>query len=382
MVTPSYDPIIGGTETFVNQVTHKLNEIKIDTDIMTFNMNCKWSPFKGDQIRIEDGFRVWRASASNPRIFNFRGHTPYRELLNVHVIPKLGFSKIFAKYDIIHFHDDIDLSFPLFSYFIGTQKKPRLLHCHSLNHTYHSYRTNSLSRSFLRKVADIYVGLSTSSIGLLLNLGLPKSKLKILPNAVDTTVFRPNASKKFDNQILSVGRLSREKGIDVLLRALFHLDIPTRVLIIGPVGDRLYFEEIKSLIQKVNSETSHKAVHVGLVDKATLIRQYQEASLFVCPSISEPFGIVNIEALACGTPVIATNVGGIPDIVKDRVNGLLVPANRPLAIALALQELLSDRKSRERYGKRGRQIIQNSFSWNVVLEKLLKIYQGLLEAQP
>jgi glycosyltransferase involved in cell wall biosynthesis len=376
MVTPSYYPIVGGTETLVQQLALKLNERRgVHADVMTFNMEAKWIPSKKEEIREEEGFKVFRVSALNA--FEFRSHSPYSMLFNIHVIPKLNFVREFGKYDVIHFHDDIDLSFPLFSYFLRMNKEPKLLHCHSLAFTYERYRRNFLSGNLLRRVADLYVGSSSYSIRLLLNLGLPKAKLTTLPNAVDTKVFRPDENKKVDNVILYVARIVRYKGLVVLLRALFHLNIETHVIIIGPVGDPLYFSEVQHLIQKINAETRHRVAYLGLVDRNTFIKWFQKASVFVCPSLLETFGTVNLEALACGTPVIATRVGGIPDVVKDGVNGILVPPNDPLALASALQKLLENKKSRELYGRAGRKIVEKCFSWNFVLEELIKIYERL-----
>jgi len=378
MVTPSYYPIIGGTETYVQQLALKLSEWNLGVDIMTYNMSSKWAPVKREEITAENGFRVFKVSASNPRAFNFHSHSLYREIFNVHVIPRLTFSREFDKYDIIHFHDDVDLSFPMFSYLFSRGKKPRVMHCHSLDHTYFYYKKNFLPRGIFKNVADLYVALSSNSKKLLLDLGLPDSKLTILPNAVDTKVFQPKYEEKIDNLILHVGRLFPVKGLHILLESLFYVDIPVQLVAIGPFGDQQYSYRIEHLIQKLRNETLHEVIHIGPISKETLINWYQRASIFVCPSFSEPFGIVNLEALACGTPVIGTNVGGIPDIVKNGTNGILVPPNAPSALASAIKELLEDKRKRQLYGKKGREIVEKKFSWKVVMEKLVQTYDRML----
>jgi glycosyltransferase involved in cell wall biosynthesis len=210
-------------------------------------------------------------------------------------------------YDVIHFHDDIDLSFPFFSHLLRANDKPRLLHCHSLPYTYKGYKRNYLSGALLRKIADLYIALSKYTVRLLLDLGLPKNKVTILPNAVDTVAFRPTGNKA-ENTVLYAARITPQKGLDVLLNALFYLDVQTHLIIIGPVGDRSFFSKIEYLMQKVIKETSHTITYLGCVDKSTLIDCHQKASVFVCPSIFDHFPISNLEAMACGTPVVGTYV--------------------------------------------------------------------------
>ena len=375
MVTPSYFPILGGTETYVQQLTHILNQKKgMHADVMTYNMDSKWSPTNRDEIIKEDGFKVFRVPAYNPRILKGL----YHELFNVHVIPKLDFTGEFRNYDIIHFHDDTDVSLPLFSYFVNAPKKSRLLHCHTLPYTYDRYKRNLLLRTLFKKVADLYVGLSKHTLRFLLDLGLPKAKLAILPNAVDTETFRPNDNRKIDNLILFVARIIPTKGLDVLLKALFHLDIQTQVIIIGPVGDQSFFSYVQRLIRKVNDETLHEVTYIGPLYENDLIKWYQKAAIFAAPAIWEHFSISNLEALACGTPVISTPIGATPEVVKDGLNGMLVPPNEPLALASALEKLLKNETLRELYGRRGREIVENFFSWKIVSEKVTEIYRRLL----
>ncbi|MCK5603574.1 glycosyltransferase family 4 protein [Candidatus Pacearchaeota archaeon] len=376
LVTPSYFPILGGTETFVQQLANELNKKGIQTDVMTFNMNQKWAPNKIYEIRKEHNFSIFRIPAVNPNIMQVRGHTPYRELFNVHVIPTSHFTKKYRKYDLVHFHDDGDLSFPFFSRLTDFRKKPNILHCHSLPYTHKKYK-NSLSGLIFKKMADLYIGLSSYTIRLLLDLGLPKSQLAILPNAVDINMFKHNDRKKTDNIILYAARINRAKGLDVLLKALFLLEIQTQLIIIGPVEDRLFFSEIKNLIKKINDGTKHNVTIAGQVSLETLINLYQRAAIFACPSVFDHMPITNLEALACGTPVVATKTGAIPDVVKDGLNGLLVPTNDSIALASALQKLLLDKKSRESYGRKGREIVEKHFSWNIILRKMIKIYERL-----
>jgi glycosyltransferase involved in cell wall biosynthesis len=379
MVSPSYHPIIGGTESFVSQLAQKANEKGIAADVMTFNMDQKWAPVNCAEVKRENGFNVFRVPAYNSRRFSFHNHTLLSDLFNVHVVPRMGFSKIFRDYDVLHFHDLSDLSFPFFSSFVGKKEKPTLLHCHTLEETYGNYKRNFLSRTVLRRTADYYLGLSSDSRNMLINLGVSSERIMILPNGVDTAVFRPDLNKKIKNLVLFVARLYRSKGLHVLLVALRRVKTPVHLVVIGPVGgDPTYLVEIRQIINLINNEKIHKVTCLGTVSKEELVEWFQRASVFVCPSLSESFGIVNIEALACATPVIATRVGGIPDIIEEGVNGKLVPPNDALSLSIALNELLVDEKLRNRLSKKGREIAETKFSWDIVLNALEHFYSKLL----
>jgi glycosyltransferase involved in cell wall biosynthesis len=378
MVTPSYSPIVGGTETFVQQLALKLNGQGISGDVMTCNMNSKWKPEGRDEIGTAGSFRVFRIAAFNPRVFSFRGHSLYGELFNVHVIPRFTFSREFENYDIIHFHDDIDLSLPAFSHFVMANKKPNLLHCHSLPYTYSKYKNYPIRNLLFKKSANCYVGLSGFTVKLLLQLGLPQKKIAELPNAVDTESFKPSSNERIHNVILSVARIGRAKGLDILLRALFHVKIPTVTIIIGPVNDPVFFSEVKAIIRELEQKTVHKVTYLGIVDEGTLIGWYQKASVFVCPSISDHFPISILEALACGASVVASNVGAIPDIIEDGVNGSLVPPSDYNALSKTINDLLENRAKRELYGINGRETVTRCFSWEVVLGRLIQIYKQIL----
>jgi len=372
MVSPSYYPIIGGTETVVHELAVNLNEIGVDTDIMTFNMNCKWNPI-WREIKINNIFNIFKIPATNP--FYKLGINPLYELLKINVITNLTFIKRFREYDIIHFHDDVDLSFPISSYFI---KKPKILHCHTIPMTYNSYKKNIISRYLFKNVADYYLCCSCKISSFLLKLGLSKSRIKILPYGVNTKKFKPSKKKKSDNTILFVGRMDKRKGLHVLLKALNYLKGKVKLVIISPSGNLKYTENVKNKIKKINEKGKHIITYLGNIDQKTLIKCYQKATLFVCPSLEETLGCVNLEALSCETVVVASNTGSIPDIIHNYKNGILVPKNNPLKLADAIQYLLDNEKNRIKFGKKGRKIIINEYTQDIIVKKLVKIYKEIL----
>src|SRR5438094_3668130 len=148
---------------------------------------------------------------------------------------------------------------------------------------------------------------------------------------------------------------------------------------------------MQKAIAQAKSERSDIIWIEEMVDRNAVIELYSHAAVFVCPSIYEPFGIINLEAMACETPVVATAVGGIKEVVVDRETGFLVPLEQmkesPFEaidpekfardIAQRVNELMRDRQLRERFGKAGRKRVEENFSWAAIAEKTKKLYETL-----
>jgi glycosyltransferase involved in cell wall biosynthesis len=116
-----------------------------------------------------------------------------------------------------------------------------------------------------------------------------------------------------------------------------------------------------------------------LLREEQYIELYSNAALFACPSVYEPFGIINLEAMACERPVVASAVGGIKEVVVPETTGLLVPPADPLALAEAINRVLGDRDWARRLGLAGRKRVEDHFSWAAIAETTKKMYQQLLD---
>ena len=379
MLTPSYDPIIGGTETVVKNLATNLNKIGVHTDVMTFNMDKKWEPRWKWEVKEENGFKVYRIPAFN--LFR-KIPNPMGFFFKVNVIPNPSFRRILKDYDILHFHDDVDLTFPLFSYFI---KKTKVFQCHTLEFTFKSYRKNMLSKYLFKHTVDVHASFSNYSLKLLHQLGIPKNKTSLLPNGVDVHKLRPSQEKMIPNLILFVGRIQRWKGLHVLLRSLLDINIPVHLIIIGPNRDDNYFREIFELINKIKERKIHEITYLNSISDEELVEWYQRASIFVWPSLAqtEAFGIVTAEALSCETPVVASSITSRSDdnmlFVEDQKNGIVVQQNNTKELAMAIQYLLENEDVRIKFGKEGRRHIVKYFSWEAVVERLYNIYKELLK---
>jgi len=371
MVTPFYYPILGGTESFIANISVKLNEMGVSTDVMTFNIDQTWKPWSINKIQK---FRVEKINGLHIIKIPALTLLPTRIMFRVNFIPG-KFLDRFDEYDIVHFHNDVDLSFPLFSYFV---RKPKILHCHCLSITFNSYKNNPLHNLLLKKLADVYIVPSFFAYKLITSLNIPKKRVEIVPNSVDVAKFRPSKVDRIENLLLFVGRLDSKKGIFVLLKALNHLKTRVHLTIIGPPSRPWIFKKLLFLVRRINEKNVHQVTYLGVLRPNEVIKWYQKASIFVCPSLSESFGIVNLEALSCATPVVATDVGGIPEVVKHHENGILVPPGDSVKLAEGIQYLLDNDEVRRKFGQQGRKWVVENFSPEKVAMKLCQIYKKVI----
>lgn len=213
-----------------------------------------------------------------------------------------------------------------------------------------------------------------------------KEKIVVIPNGInlkDYDILRSKEECRKElglpiekNIIISVGSLIPYKGPDVLLKAMPKVikEIPDAMLLF--VGKGEMEEELRLLSKKLGVDKHIKfAGFVGDSSKKVLF--YKSADIFAFPSFSEIFGIVNLEAMACSTPIIASKVGGIPDVVIDGENGLLVPPRDSEALTDALIYLLENEDIREKMGKNGRRRVKG-YSWERIADRTEKIYEEVV----
>jgi len=368
MATPCYYPVKGGTETVVRNLSIALNKTGIHTDVMTFNMDRKWNPKWRGRIEKIDGITVFKIPALNWLPIE---HSP-RVTLGTNLIPG-RFNHLLKNYDIIHFHE-LDFSFPLFSFLV---KKPKIFHLHGIDIDLTRYHLN---RVILKHMAGFYIAISRQIEKDLVELGIAKDKITYLPNGVNTKQFSP-IGRKEDNLLLFVGRITFGKGLHVLLKSLHRLKEPVHLVIIGPGDwDHKYYRDMLKLMERENRKGMHRITYLGALDQADIVKWYQKASIFILPSFAEGFPVVTLEALSCETPVIATPVGGIPEVVRNHENGILIPLNDSISLAKAIQFLLENKEIRTRFGREGRKRVIEKYSLETVVEKLRRIYKQLINS--
>jgi D-inositol-3-phosphate glycosyltransferase len=229
---------------------------------------------------------------------------------------------------------------------------------------------------------DRVLATCTEEVFELARMGAPRRRMTVVPCGVDTTEFTPEgpvAPRGGRPRVVSLGRLVRRKGVDEVIEAMRR--VPAAELVIaGGEGDG--DPDVARL-----RECAHRAGvadRVGLVgpvarpDVPALLRS---ADAVVCVPWYEPFGIVPLEAMACGRPVVASGVGGIQDTVVDQVTGLLVPPRRPDALATALRDLLSSPTLGTAYGIAGRDRVLARYDWERVAAATALVYEDVVAAR-
>lgn len=226
--------------------------------------------------------------------------------------------------------------------------------------------------------------------------GADVSKVAVIPPGVDLDRFQPidktTAKKRVgipcgDKNILFAGRIEPLKGIDTMLRAMALIQQRhpeavqnTCMAIVGgdPWADDLD-EEMARLQQLRNELEIHDLVtFLGAKDQGILPNYYAAAEMVVMPSHYESFGMVALEAMAMGTPVIASEVGGLAHLVKDGINGFHVPSRDPEALAAKIYELLTNEECRRALGERARAYAQQ-YDWEKIVARMMRVYNDVLE---
>ncbi len=206
-------------------------------------------------------------------------------------------------------------------------------------------------------------------------------RVEVIHNGIDLDAWKqkemgPELKKRYgieDQYILFVGRPTPQKGMDHLIDAMEH--IPCQ-LVMGAVGaDTKEYEE--RMTAKVQRNKKIVWIH-ELLKEEEYMQLYTNARVFVCPSIYEPFGIINLEAMSCMTPVVASAVGGILEVVVEGKTGLLVEPANPRKIADAVNKLLKDPAMARKLGKNGRKRVEKLFSWDYIAEQTKKLYEELV----
>jgi glycosyltransferase involved in cell wall biosynthesis len=201
---------------------------------------------------------------------------------------------------------------------------------------------------------------------------LPPNDIRVIHCGIDHQLYHFDRTAKKDTNptVIYLGRLKKYKSIDHLLTAfsLTQKKIPDAKLVI--VGDGDYKNELIDLARRLN--ISHKVEFTGFVDKSDKVKRLQKAWVAVYPSLKEGWGLTNIEANACGTPVIASNVPGLKDSVVDGKTGLLFEYGNTLQLSDHLVKILSDKSYRDTLGQGGLDWAKN-FSWDEAADKTFEL---------
>jgi alpha-maltose-1-phosphate synthase len=203
-------------------------------------------------------------------------------------------------------------------------------------------------------------------------------RVVVIHNGIDPDLFRHTEARDAlvrlgvkPPYVLFVGRITDQKGIFHLLDASRRLPADVQVVLCASAPDTPEIEERlrRTVATMPNVRWINEMVPVDVVTQL-----YSHAAVFACPSVYEPFGIINLEAMACRAPVVASAVGGILEVVEDGRTGLLIPPGRPDALAEALNRVLADSTLARRMGEAGRRRVEGQFSWASIAERTEQVY--------
>ena len=216
-------------------------------------------------------------------------------------------------------------------------------------------------------------------------------RTRVIRNGIDTSEYAPDpatgvlARYGIDPSrpyVIFVGRITRQKGLPVLLRAASSLDPSAQlVLCAGAPDTPELLAEVTTLVDGLRVVRSGVVWIPEMLPKPEIIQLLTHAVAFACPSLYEPLGIVNLEAMACETAVVASRVGGIPEVVEGSVTGLLVPPDDPASLADALNALVRDPGRAAAMGRAGRERAVGEFSWDAVAAQTAALYAELAPSQ-
>jgi len=231
--------------------------------------------------------------------------------------------------------------------------------------------------------------------------GVAPERIHVIYNGIDTALYRPvaetdalerNGIHPDEPIVLFVGRITRQKGIVHLARAIEMIDPSARVVLLAGAPDT---PEIEAEMEQVVHDATRTRGGVTwiheMLPREEVIQFYSHATVFCCPSIYEPFGIINLEAMACGAAVVASAVGGIPEVVVDGETGVLVPleqqseapfepvdpARFSADLATAINRMLANPGLRERLVRAARQRVEREFAWPAIARQTVDLYRSL-----
>ncbi|MER7461222.1 glycosyltransferase [Micromonospora sp. NPDC126480] len=235
----------------------------------------------------------------------------------------------------------------------------------------------------LGRAADRVIVQCQDEIGELVRLGVPRSRMALVPSGVNQAMFRPDGPVAPRDparpRIITVGRMVERKGFLDVVRAMPAVPAAECVVVGGPPAEKLPGDAFARRLRAVAEScgVADRVRLVGAVPREEMGRWYRSADLLVAAPWYEPFGLTPLEGMACGVPVVGTDVGGISDTVVHGLTGDLVPPRDPRALGAAIRRLLTDKVRRFAYATAALDRIRSRYSWKRCAEQLGAVYAAV-----
>jgi len=403
MITNEYPPhVYGGAGVHVDYLCREL--VRLDGNRNRLQVMCF-----GNQRETGANFVV-RGVAGMPELFSPDG-------FNKKVIDVLGrniaITDMARDADIVHCHTWYTfLAGCLIKQFIEI---PMVITVHSLEpkrpwkreQIGTGYNVSSWLEKTAMENADGIIAVSEGMKNDILKSYQPDSeKVHVIYNGIDTAEYRRTLNpdilasygiNPLKPYILFVGRITRQKGIIHLIHALPYINTGVQIVLCAGAPDtEAIAQEMRTAVERARADTTNDIIWIPeMIPVERIVVLYSHAALFVCPSIYEPFGIINLEAMACHTPVVAAAVGGIPEVVVHGRTGILVPF-KPVSdtepepsspdqyardLAAAINGLLDAPEKRKVMGAEARQRVEAHFDWKAIARQTLDYYEELRQAR-
>ncbi len=362
-------PFTGGVENYVYYLSKELVKLGHQVEVI-----CANEPPVNNNEDIE-GVQVKRL--------------PYLgRIANTNITPRLPFTLADEDYDILHTHIPTPWSADWSAVSSKIKNKPLVITYHNdiIGEGFADYIARFYNATLLKlllKRADKIIITQPSYLKASAHLEGYQDKITIIPNGVDVDKFQPKKTLSNDDYtifFLSVlDEYHRYKGLDILLKSLqiVKKEVPNLKLLVGGKGvlTNYYMNKAASMDLDSNVEFT------GFISDEDIVDYYNQADVFVLPSTSssqEGFGIVALEALACETPVITTNIVGVAEDLVKVNGGLVVPPKDPLKLAEAILRIIKDKDLQLRMGERGRKLVIDKYTWKSVASNMEKLYRIIL----
>lgn len=266
--------------------------------------------------------------------------------------------------------------------------RPSVPVIYTVHHTYYQQskyiplqkwkRILYLWERFSYRRADYLMCVSDSTMGVIRHhYHVSQNLCESIPIGVDQSRFFPLHLKRIPNSLFFLGRLEERKGIDFLIRAIPIVKDRLNDIQLFIGGDGVLRSYLENFIKKNNLERN---LHLlGAVDDSALNEWYNKVSVVIIPSVFEGFGLTAIEAMACGTPVITTDVDALRDVVEDGVNGLLVKYNDVETLSEKILYLLKDKTEQLKFSLNGKKKAQAVYNWSNISQDIMRVYEYVLK---
>jgi Glycosyltransferase len=383
-------PAEGGTERATYYLSKELYKANHNVTVLTSNLNSV-----STDVTLKDRGMFKQKTAGFPSTELFDGvrvqRFPYYCLLrkNSYTISPDMLNYNTKNYDVVHFQGlNRVSSFFLISSLARLRGQKYIATTHGVAELLWRplYSSFYVIHLYMKQAARV-ITVCNYEFEQLKRLGIPKEKLAVIPNGVDLAKFRekPSANEaealKYKYNLdkfvfLFTGRVVPNKGLENMIKAAVHFkDKPVSFVIVGPTQDTIYLDALKQ--RAASYGLSSKFRFIGWLPDVEVVKFLHLSNVFVFPSLLDTFGLVNAEAMAAGKPVIATSVGGVPEVVKHGETGLIIPPGDPVALSNALFFLMDNPDTCMQMGERGRLRAEELYSWKRICRETLAIYEDL-----